>query len=289
MGPKCWGGLGIKPVKTWNIAAITKNIWGIISLKPSLWANWVSVNKLKRMSFWGITKPHEASWSWRQLLNIRNRIAGERFPEVVVKDSEVDKCAMMSILFQFGIMNNFKVQTNSADEVTCMSTNGSFSIKACWKFINPTEPVIPWTSIVWFKGNIPRFSFITWLALMNRLLTRDKLFKWKVIQDEKCCFCNTASESINHLFFECSYSRGIWNRLLADMNINRDGVSWRREVSFFVRRTKGKSRLAIFRKSIFCAAIYHIWRARNDLIFNKNQVSEYHIYKSIRLAVHYAT
>ncbi|XP_050222198.1 uncharacterized protein LOC126672293 [Mercurialis annua] len=58
---KCFGGLGIKYMITWNKAALIKHIWGLISLKPSLWATWVNANKLKRLSFWGIEKPYDSS------------------------------------------------------------------------------------------------------------------------------------------------------------------------------------------------------------------------------------
>ncbi|XP_050233401.1 uncharacterized protein LOC126681886 [Mercurialis annua] len=45
------GGLSIKSVMLWNIAALVKHIWGLVTEKASLWAKWVSANKLKRLSF----------------------------------------------------------------------------------------------------------------------------------------------------------------------------------------------------------------------------------------------
>ncbi|KAH7659449.1 RNA-directed DNA polymerase protein [Dioscorea alata] len=48
------GGLGVKPLQLWNLAAIAKHIWEIVQENETLWSIWVIQNKLKRLSFWGI-------------------------------------------------------------------------------------------------------------------------------------------------------------------------------------------------------------------------------------------
>lgn len=37
-----------------------------------MWAIWVTKVKLKKLSFWGITKTVDSSWNWRNLLKLRN-------------------------------------------------------------------------------------------------------------------------------------------------------------------------------------------------------------------------
>lgn len=66
------GGLGIKPLHLWNQAALLKHIWGLVQEKNTLWATWMIKIKLKKLSFWGITKNVDSSWSWRKLLKLRN-------------------------------------------------------------------------------------------------------------------------------------------------------------------------------------------------------------------------
>lgn len=68
------GGLGVKSMHTWNKAAHTRHIWDLVQEKPLLWANWVIIYKLRNLSFWGLTKPMNSSWSWRQLLNLWSEI-----------------------------------------------------------------------------------------------------------------------------------------------------------------------------------------------------------------------
>ncbi|XP_050222570.1 uncharacterized protein LOC126672659 [Mercurialis annua] len=71
---KCEGGLGVKNMILWNRTAIMKHVWELVAVKKSLWANWVIKNKLRLMSYWGITKPLIASWSWRNMVKIRDEM-----------------------------------------------------------------------------------------------------------------------------------------------------------------------------------------------------------------------
>lgn len=53
-----------------------------------------------------------------------------------------------------------------------------FSSKAIWHRIRETSPEVPWFDLVWFKEEIPRCSFVCWMAIQSRLPTKDKLSSW---------------------------------------------------------------------------------------------------------------
>ncbi|KAJ4906795.1 Uncharacterized protein Rs2_10453 [Raphanus sativus] len=44
-----------------------------------------------------------------------------------------------------------------------------------YNYLQGNQPVVPWAKIVWFSFGIPRHSFLTWLVLLNRCPTRDRL------------------------------------------------------------------------------------------------------------------
>ncbi|VVB08445.1 unnamed protein product [Arabis nemorensis] len=46
-----------------------------------------------------------------------------------------------------------------------------FSSRATWKQISSAAPRMWWHKIVWFAHAIPRYSFITWLVVRDRLST----------------------------------------------------------------------------------------------------------------------
>nr|XP_009781722.1 PREDICTED: uncharacterized protein LOC104230578 [Nicotiana sylvestris] len=56
---------------------------------------------------------------------------------------------------------------------------------------------------VWDRNNIPKHSFICWLAMHRRLLTRERLATLGICQKDHCVICGEEAETIDHLFFEC--------------------------------------------------------------------------------------
>ncbi|XP_050238092.1 uncharacterized protein LOC126687576 [Mercurialis annua] len=166
-----------------------------------------------------------------------------------------------------------------------LQKNGVFTVNSAWKEMNSNQDRVSWHSIVWFPGQIPRHSFVTWLALLGRLNTKDKLIKWGVINSNVCSLCNQEAEDIEHLFFDCCFSAHIWGKVLRCNDEARQKFCWRREVSYFCRRYKGKSVKAKLRKLWFNATVYHIWGARNNVIFNQGGIDADMIFSKIEFDV----
>ena len=49
--------------------------------------------------------------------------------------------------------------------------------------------------------------------LHRRIATNSFLFKIKFLESNLCCFCQTAQETLLHLFWECSITQAFWNRV----------------------------------------------------------------------------
>lgn len=90
------------------------------------------------------------------------------------------------------------------------SFGSTFSSKAIWKHIREQSPLQPWSKTIWFKEQILRNSFISWLVMLRRLPTRDRLRRWGMNVPELCVLCNYGVETHHHLFFECDYSTAVW-------------------------------------------------------------------------------
>lgn len=63
-----------------------------------------------------------------------------------------------------------------------------------------------WACGIWFSNATPKYAYMSWLAMLDRLSTTDRVVKWSKGVDDTCVLCKNAMESRNHLFFECSYS-----------------------------------------------------------------------------------
>lgn len=100
-----------------------------------------------------------------------------------------------------------------------------FNSKETWKQSRVPQPKVNWISRIWFTFNTPKFYFMAWLAILNRLAAGDRTQKWSTQHPSSCVLCTDPLEPSNHLFFTCSFSEEVWKgltqNLLADRYINQ--------------------------------------------------------------------
>lgn len=85
--------------------------------------------------------------------------------------------------------------------------------------------------------------------------------------DPVCILCNQEDESIQHLFFKCSFSGGIWETILSRFYLYRKAEDWDSELAWAIGFCKGKSFKSVVARLAFAAAVYHIWLERNFRVF----------------------
>jgi hypothetical protein len=125
-------------------------------------------------------------------------------------------------------------------------------------------PVVDWR--VTMYGNIarPRAIFTFWLACHGRLATKDRLNRFGITVDAKCCFC-PIEESLNHLFFGCVGMRNIWCKVLNWLQIDHVPLEWGDELCWITKHSKGKGWRAKLLKSAAAEVVYTLWNYRNDI------------------------
>lgn len=99
-----------------------------------------------------------------------------------------------------------------------LQSSGVFTIKSAWEFLIPKKPDNNLHHLLWFKGHIPRHSFILWLASLDRLRTMDRLHGG--VPTTTCILCGIHMETHEHLFFECSYTGLVWMSIYNKANIH---------------------------------------------------------------------
>ncbi|XP_021770740.1 uncharacterized protein LOC110734925 [Chenopodium quinoa] len=127
---------------------------------------------------------------------------------------------------------------------------------------------VDWKSWVWNQFNSPKHMFISWLAIHNKLKTRDRLERFGICNDNRCLLCGDAIVNRNHLFFECNYSKRCV-ALIADWLKIRDTSysieeiwkQWCKHLKEPIYRKVGMAALS--------AIVYHIWFARNHVLWQK--------------------
>ncbi|XP_074306379.1 uncharacterized protein LOC141641623 [Silene latifolia] len=158
--------------------------------------------------------------------------------------------------------------------------NPQYSIKIGYSWLVDEGVPVEWHPWVSNRVLLPKHSFFIWLTAQNRLLTQDRMFKMKIIQENRCFLCGVGEESIEHLYFECLFGRKclalLSNWLQVDVPVNSVLLWWVRK--------KMKSLLI---KQIIGAAItsmmYHIWHARNQSHVDQFVPRPERVFMSVRM------
>ncbi|XP_024011268.1 uncharacterized protein LOC112086531 [Eutrema salsugineum] len=158
-------------------------------------------------------------------------------------------------------------QNDNADQSLWKLRNGTFgpvfSSKSTWHNIRHHLPRQSWTSVIWFSNATPKYAFLSWLAMKDRLSTGDRLRLWNPGIWTGCTLCSEPMETKVHLFFECSFTHQIWRnlteRLLNDKYTNR----WNEIVALLSTNRLDGTTLFLVRYA-FQATLHLVWRERNS-------------------------
>lgn len=115
---------------------------------------------------------------------------------------------------------------------------------------------------MWFSRGIPKHRFLTWLMVLNRSPTRDRLIHWGLQTDGSCLLCNSTLETRSHLYFECNYSSDVWSSV-SDRCSFTSSRSWDSMLDDLHRFT-GTRAARIVLLLTWQATIYEIWRESNN-------------------------
>ncbi|XP_039060057.1 uncharacterized protein LOC120204024 [Hibiscus syriacus] len=119
-------------------------------------------------------------------------------------------------------------------------------IKGCWIWDNIRErkEKVSWHRLVWFPAHVPKFSLISWMSILDRLPTNDKLARFGMVADNVCGLCEIGMKSRNHLFLECSYAREVWGAIMHSCGLQQSELHcWEDNLRWMVMNMKGKSLL----------------------------------------------
>ena len=136
-----------------------------------------------------------------------------------------------------------------------------FSAYSTWDMVRTQNAKVPWAKLIWFKQGVPRYAFITWLAVKDRLSTGSRMRTWGVIQG--CTFCGEPEESRDHLFFACPYTYGLWLQIIGSLLRPAPSPDWN-EILARILHSAHDRLVSILLRLALQVTIYYIWRERNE-------------------------
>ncbi|XP_062112554.1 uncharacterized protein LOC133823726 [Humulus lupulus] len=229
--PKKAGGLGFRKVLDWNMAAMGKYVWAIATKKDNLFVKWINNVYLMDRNWWEYQPPTDCSWYWKRL--------------VVVKEA-------------------FKAKADLSYFAALR-----YSIKIGHDLLFDQPLAVGWSKVVWDRLSILKHRIVLWLVMLQRLRTRDQIQKFEPLVDQTCLLCGADNETIGHLFFHCHYSSACLQKI-------KHWMGWKSaslDLLQLIRWINKAKKMSAIRKNIMyatlAALVYHIWRVRNDVYWNK--------------------
>ncbi|OMO78705.1 reverse transcriptase [Corchorus capsularis] len=232
--PKSEGGLSLKNMTIWNQACILKHLWSIFVQSGSLWIAWIHAYILKGSNIMEIPSLQRYSWNMKKLLKLRVKAA-------------------------------YFIHNGDWSQSTYI-----YKISLIYNQLRHRQPHVSWHRLLWFSYNYPRHSLITWMVILDRLPTKDRLRQWNLQLDSMdCVLCGQHTDCRDHIFFTCDYSKKVWMKVLAACRLHRTVGNWHYEFQWALSKLKGKSLLSLILKLAWNAFCYVIWRERNRRLFQR--------------------
>lgn len=165
------------------------------------------------------------------------------------------------------------LQLSDLPDKTVWVVNGSewkkYNTGAIYKLLKQHGNLVPWKSVVWNRGGIPKHSFLTWLITLDRLPTKDRLLSWGLQVSPQCLLCASPLlvESRDHLFFECSFAFGLWDIFARRLGI-APSHSWASTLSD-MQALGGSCWQKKLTLIVWQLTLYSLWLERNSRLHNQ--------------------
>lgn len=224
--PYCAGGLNVVNLKWWNRAAICKLLWQLVQHKDRLWIKWVHGYYVKNQEVLGMIIPQQSSWMVRKILGARDYLS---------------------------------LMQNGQDWMH----HPSFSIKKVYKGLLGEIVRVPWAKVMCQNPVPAKYKFITWLLMHERLVTCSYLQKIGIQVEHCCCLCGAEEETLDHLFFQCSFVSSVWREVAGSFGVRRGAGSWHEERNYLLTQCTTNSGYQRGYRCMIAVLVYYIWKERN--------------------------
>ena len=159
------------------------------------------------------------------------------------------------------MLNNIPVpdlNINLVDKTMWKDQNGNlveFSTKQVWMKLSQQNEEVAWNKVVWFTQGNPRYAFVLWMAIKGRLQTQDRLMIWNSNKDMKCSLCNKTNDSHRHLFFECEFSKRIWEEMKRKMDNSDIPNGWENVIEYYIQSPNNNSIRSVLQRIVLATTV----------------------------------
>ncbi|GJS52904.1 RNA-directed DNA polymerase, eukaryota, reverse transcriptase zinc-binding domain protein [Tanacetum coccineum] len=281
--PKDQRGLGFKSLHKWNEVLLVSQLWKIIDRKESLWVKWVNTVKLKSTSIGEIESSNSDSWGWKNMFLIRDKI--KPFVRYRIRNGR-DTSMWHDKWYNIGPLDRFisnrdvyNARLDNEARVANLIQDGVWKWPKEWIELFPElqQSPIPCLDIqkkdtVWWVNLDQEETSFHPLAYYTGetydLRQNNEVEEWCDFEILLCLCCEDSHEN---LFFQCSYSSKIWDKLQVKGMLKGSSNSLQMVVHNIAAKPFKNSIKGVLQRLMVSAVVYHVWKERNLRIF-QNEV-----------------
>ena len=97
----------------------------------------------------------------------------------------------------------------------------------------------------------------------------------------RCSLCLNDNEDLQHLFFNCSFSKDMWDKVRDIAEIECDKWNWTELLKCLVDSCVQKNIGWVFKRLALAACVYTIWQERNGRMFKDVHRTSQEVFNNI--------
>ncbi|GLT63634.1 hypothetical protein SLA2020_361840 [Shorea laevis] len=147
-------------------------------------------------------------------------------------------------------------------------SNGIFSSSSTHKILTIKDCQVNdnWKWI-WKTPTLSKIQMSLWLLVHGRIKTLEYLHHLSIIDNPTCMICRIQTESIAHIFRDCSHAVAVFNKLSPTFTTTHNALNFR---DWLAEHTHNNSFSPFFNipwAVIFCFAVWVLWNQRNRFLY----------------------
>ena len=164
--------------------------------------------------------------------------------------------------------------------------SSKFSTGEVYHYLRGAHDEVNWATAVWTSYGIPRHNFHTWLVVLDRCPTRDRLLRWGLQVPPVCLLCNSFPETRNHLYFECEFAYNLWLKSSRRCSLT-PSHNWPDALNQMITLPASRASKALRLLTLLAwqSTIYWTWNERNARLHSNSFRSADRLFRVVDLQI----
>ncbi|CAH9124930.1 unnamed protein product [Cuscuta epithymum] len=232
--------------------------WGIRSL--------IDLEKAYTLKLW---------WKWMTHNSLWSTFFKARYPRSTMQPKITDSPIWRRICSIDELVRELCHFNDEGRLVWDPGKEGIFTLSSAYHEVREVSSPTFTYKHLWHKSQPMKIKIFTWKLLHNCLPITDTLLRFQtVLRPSMCPLCKNYYDTPNHLFYQCSFTQGIWRYFMGIFQIPtpRAGVSVRQIFINWWLEAGSKTLADLFKHIMPGVISWHVWKVYSSYIWGSSSI-----------------